>query len=240
LMENVPGLGSSSRIHYLNYILNSISELGYSPSWKIVNSAHYGVPQNRRRLFVLALRNRAPWFPMPTHGPDKPNALVPSGSVVSHIPIGEPLDCPVVYAKHPDPRPSPYAGLVYNGGGRPINLEAPCPTILASAGGYKTHWVDTEEIAPAYTRHLLNGGTPRDGLVPGARRLTVKESALIQSFPEDLEFAGSRSSVYTQVGDSVPPILAEKIAECLIEQMLGLIPDTNTHVKPNTFQPSLI
>jgi DNA (cytosine-5)-methyltransferase 1 len=54
--------------------------------------------------------------------------------------------------------------------------------MLASMGGNKTPWVDTLGIVPEYHEHLLAGGSPRCGLVPGARRITVEEAALLQSF----------------------------------------------------------
>jgi DNA (cytosine-5)-methyltransferase 1 len=101
---------------------------------------------------------------------------------------------------------------------------------LASSGGYKTHWVDTQNIAVEYHRYLMNGGTPREGQVPGARRLSVEECALVQTFPKELTFAGSRSSQYTQVGDAVPPLLAEQVARALVEQLLGDEPDDSTHL----------
>lgn len=233
LMENVPGLIVASRIRYLHTLLDSLRALGYTPAWRVVNASHYGVPQNRRRLFVVGLKGREFWFPRPTHGPGTQKPLVPASSVVdAKEPRGEPPDCPVVYAKYPDLRPSPYAGHVYNGGGRPIDLAKPCHTILASAGGYKTHWVDTENVAPRYHEHLRKGGQPWDGTVPGARRLTVEESALIQTFPCSLKFAGRRSAQYTQVGDAVPPRLAKQLGKALVAQMEGDAPDESAHLPP--------
>lgn len=233
LMENVPGLTVASRIHYLHDTLAAIKKLGYEASYRVLNAAHYGVPQKRRRLFIVGLRDRAFWFPKPTHGADASHPLVPTSTVVAlDRPLGEPPECPVVYAKYPDPRPSPYAGQLYNGGGRPIDLDAPCHTILASAGGYKTHWVDTQGVARRYHRHLLSGGKPWVGEVPGARRLTVEESALIQTFPSWLTFSGSRSAQYTQVGDAVPPLLARVLGTAILPQLNGARPDESAHLAP--------
>jgi DNA (cytosine-5)-methyltransferase 1 len=233
LMENVPGLTVASRIHYLHDTLASIRKLGYQVTYRVLNAAHYGVPQKRRRLFVVGMRDRVFWFPKPTHGPECARPLVPTSTVVQlSQPLGEPPECPVVYARYPDPRPSPYAGQLYNGGGRPIDLDAPCHTILASAGGYKTHWVDTQNVAPRYHRHLLDGGERWEGTVPGARRLTVEESALIQTFPAWLSFSGSRSARYTQVGDAVPPLLAKVLGQAIVAQLNGARPSEDAYLVP--------
>jgi len=203
-----------------------------------VSAADYGVPQRRRRLIIIGMREGEFWFPKPTHGSEGVFPYVASNTVVDkHRPLGEPPDCPVVYAKYPDPRRSPYAGHVYNGGGRPLDLAGPCHTILASAGGYKTHWVDTQDIAPGYTAHLMAGGMPRDGTVPGARRLTIEESALLQTFPPEMEFAGSRSSQYTQVGDAVPPVLARVLGEALRNQLSRGTASPDTHYRSHSALP---
>jgi len=220
VMENVPGLTIESRISYLRGVLRELRLLGYVVTWDVLNAADYGVPQKRRRLFIVGLPDRPFRFPRPTHGLQNGLPYVRAGSVISREqPRGTPPDCPVRYAKYPDLRRSPYAGHLYNGGGRPVNLAEPSHTVLASSGGYKTHWVDVLDIAPAYHQHLMDGGAPREGDVPGARRLTVEESALLQTFPQDMVFCGSRSAQYTQIGDAVPPRLAEVIGKALIDQL---------------------
>ncbi len=240
VIENVPGLTTKSRISYLTVLLKDLSNLGYKVSWRVLLAADYGVPQKRKRLFIVGMKDTSFWFPRPTHGPNATKDHVPSSSVISiENANGEPPNCPVVFAKYPDPRKSPYAGHVYNGGGRPIDLNAPCHTVLASAGGYKTHWIDTQNIAPAYTKHLRDGGYPWQGEVPGARRMTVRESALIQTFPENMEFAGKQSSQYTQIGDAVPPVLAEAVGIALVRQLTGAVVDKSNYDTSEPWLPLL-
>lgn len=219
VMENVPGLTMSDARPYFDSVLQEMMDLGYQINWTILNSADFGVPQKRRRLFVLGCRDRVLSFPAPTHGAGCKSPHPRSKDFVGSEPIGEVPSSEVKFAKFPDLRASPYAGHVYNGGGRPIDPDGPCHTILASSGGYKTHWVDTLGVAVEYHAHLRAGGAPRDGVVPGARRLTVEECAIIQTFPSDMVFTGSRSSQYTQVGDAVPPVLAAALGQVIAEQL---------------------
>lgn len=218
-MENVSGLITRQTRSYFDSVLSKLRAAGYHLNWAVLHSADYGVPQKRRRLFVLGFRDKLLRFPIPTHGPNYSIPHVRSYDVIGLEPIGLSPNCPVKYARHPDLRSSPYAGHIYNGGGRPIDPNSPCHTILASSGGYKTHWIDTQGIAPMYHAHLLNGGKPWGGEVPGARRLSVEECARIQTFPAEIEFYGSRSSQYTQVGDAVPVILAQAVAAAVFSQL---------------------
>jgi DNA (cytosine-5)-methyltransferase 1 len=219
LMENVPGLVVADRMDYLSWVIEQLEDLGFVVNWQVLNAADYGVPQKRRRLFLVGLRHARFRFPDSIHGPglNKPHVAV--ADVLPTHRIGEPNPSKVFYAKTPDLRPSPYDGHLFNGGGRAIDRTQPCHTILASAGGNKTHFFDEQGLVPEYHRHLMQGGKPRSGTLPGARRLTVKESALIQTFPADLVFSGPRSGQYHQVGDAVPPLLAEVLGRALIRQL---------------------
>jgi DNA (cytosine-5)-methyltransferase 1 len=221
LMENVPGLVAGNRKAYFISILTELQLMGYWISWKIINAADFGVPQKRRRLFVVGMRSRPFRFPKETHGPGRKFQHVPVRAVLPPFQIGEPNPSLVFYAKKPDLRPSPYDGHLFNGGGRPINRDEPCHTILASAGGNKTHFFDDLNIVREYHRYLMAGGKPREGVVPGARRLTALESAILQSFPPDMVFVGPRSAQYHQIGDAVPPRLAEVLGNALVEQLLA-------------------
>lgn len=221
-MENVPGLVTGDRRAYFLQILAEYRALGFAVSWKIVNAADYGVPQKRRRLFVVGMRGREFIFPAPSHGPLGRSPHVTVGDVLPLHQIGEPNRSRVFYAKCPDLRPSPFDGHLFNGGGRAIDRSQPCHTILASAGGNKTHFFDEEGLVAEYHQHLRSGGSPRTGVLRGARRLTVTESAIIQTFPADMVFMGPRSAQYHQIGDAVPPKLAAVMGRALVWQLRGI------------------
>jgi DNA (cytosine-5)-methyltransferase 1 len=222
LMENVPGLASPSHKDYLDHSLECFKGLGYKVYIQVLNAAEYGVPQKRRRLIVIGVKNELPdfHFPAPTHGPNGNKPFITAGEVLSKVgPIELINESKVVFAKRPDLRPSPYDGHLFNGGGRAIDLSAPSHTILASAGGNKTHFLDLQGEVPEYHKHLMNGGRPRVGCLNGGRRLSVQESAALQTFPDGMLFSGSRSSQYAQIGNAVPPELGKALGKALLRTL---------------------
>jgi len=226
MIENVAGLGvGKTRAYFLDFLSVLEDVLGYEVKTKTLDAADYGVPQRRQRTFIVGMRDSVFEFPQPTHGPRRSNRWRRAGDVLTVEPVGEPNLSIVTYAKSPDLRPSPYDGLLFNGGGRPINLGVPARTILASAGGNKTPFIDTLGVVPEYHATLWDAerGRAREnykdavriGLVPGARRITVAESAALQTFPAGMTFEGKRSSQYTQIGNAVPPDLAAAVGRAL-------------------------
>ena len=220
IAENVAGLVTGVRRPYFQSLIKRLEEdLHFKVAAQVVNAADYGVPQKRLRLIIVGLRGKRFEFPTPGYGPgEKPRKH--AGSVIQSVPIGVPNPSIVTYARQPDLRPNPYDGHIYNGGGRPIDLDKPAPTLLASMGGNKTPWIDTLGIVPEYHKHLMSGGEPRVGRVPGARRITVEEAALLQTFRPSMQFVGRRSSCYRQIGNAVPPLLAKVIGSKVLEQLV--------------------
>lgn len=137
----------------------------------------------------------------------------------------------VSLAKHPVMRRSPYAGMLVNGAGRPINLDDIAPTLPASMGGNKTPIVDEEALHDFkrpnwfydYHSGLVSGTvSPLTSKVPSTiRRLTIKECAAIQTFPIGYIFCGTKTQQYKQIGNAVPCRFAEAIAKSVRDAFLG-------------------
>lgn len=135
----------------------------------------------------------------------------------------------ITYARSPIMRKSPYAGMMFNGAGRPLPAQKWATTLPASMGGNKTPIIDEAEIfegmssfVEEYHSHLMNGGKPRTGYAPNRlRRLTVDECLAIQTFPAHYQLAGSRSAQYRQIGNAVPPMLAEAVANVVVQGLDG-------------------
>lgn len=220
LMENVPGL-TTSRFHaYLKSKTSQLAKLGYDVHAKVLDAADFGVPQHRRRLFLVGVPRGVKFeFPPPTHGPHGGIPYKTVRQALDGVKSDMPNRAKVVYCKNPILRPSPHAGMLLNGKGRPLNMDAPSLTIPATAGGNRTHILDPTDVLIEYHKHLRTGGQARSGEVPNCRRLTIRESATIQTFPPDFTFLGKPSRQYCQIGNAVPVLLAEAVGKALLNAL---------------------
>ena len=146
-----------------------------------------------------------------------------------------PDTCParITFARHPIMRSTPYAGMYFNGQGRPIDLDGLANTLPASMGGNRTPIIDdwwlsgksTENWVKGYHAGLHAGMSPRTGEAPERlRRLTIREAMRIQTFPDDYEFVGSPTSVYRQIGNAVPCDLAEAVGKAVVRYLTDRVP----------------
>jgi len=205
----------------------------------VLNSSAFGVPQSRERMFFVGLKRSA------SRGPikdalekeiSKQKRLPPSlGDVVKKLgragTITNRRTCAakITYARNPVLRRSAYAGMLFNGAGRPLAASGVSSTLAASMGGNKTPIVDEAEIfdgassfVEAYHKELLKGGASRQGDAPSRlRRLTVDECLAIQTFPADYKLSGRQSAQYRQLGNAVPCAMAEAVATSLRFLMLA-------------------
>lgn len=233
LMENVSGLMAVRHHSYLGNIIRVLENLGYVVRAEVLDAANYGVPQYRKRLFVIGLKKQKFGFPLPVFG-SRSKPYITARSALENVPTDEPNKAIITYAKKPVLRPQPFDGMLVNGGGRPINLDEPSQTIPASAGGNRTHILDLHGVLVAYHRYLMSGGKPKSGIVEGVRRLTVRESARLQGFPDTYEFIGKSSSLYRQVGNAVPPQLGEVLGRQIIQHLLN--PEMFLSIQNNNFR----
>jgi DNA (cytosine-5)-methyltransferase 1 len=232
VMENVMGLALNARWLGLRQALvdRAENELGYKTTLLTLSASRFGVPQNRERMFLIGFKNGGAVAPVEI----TPNAPRTVSSVLRSLPkYGEPgndtlCTARVTPAKQPVLRRSPYAGMLFNGQGRPLNLDAPAPTLPASMGGNRTPIIDQHQLESGgpcwvigYHRHLWAGGAPYERVPKRLRRLTLQEAAAIQSFPPDMQWAGRLSSQFKQIGNAVPPVLAYHVAVA-VRVALGL------------------
>lgn len=203
IAENVKGILSLGGGAVVERIVSDFESVGYRVERRLVNMADYGVPQTRQRVIFVGQRCDVAGdflfrFPEPEFG---------KGRRRPWRTIREALD------RYPDPdTPNRVKNHIYSAyklayrnftGHRPTDPNKPCPTILARGNG--------------------GGGVCAIPHYNGKRRLTIRESAAIQTFPDSFEFCGAMNACYRQIGNAVPVLFAEKLGRELrrIERILG-------------------
>ncbi len=238
LMENVKALGELEKWAPLrNQLLKKMRSLGYAVNYVVVNASDFNVPQARERVFFIGFKAN------PSLIPDLEKMLEPyrkkaptvrqALAALDRAGTGNNVSlCKAKITLTPRPvlRKSPFAGMLFNGLGRPIKLEGYCATLPASMGGNKTPIIDEEELynnkpgwVQKYHSEILNGGKPsKFAEAPSRlRRMTVEEATILQTFPADYVFYCSQSSKFKQIGNAVPCNLAHQVAQMMKEYLNG-------------------
>ena len=236
VMENVPALVEHRRWRdTLNSLRDSARQAGYRTAVWLLDAADHGTPQHRRRMFLIGARTADTELPAPPTPQRTPPVTVRDTfrRLPPHGHPGNDTLCAarIVPARNPVLRASPYAGMMFNGAGRPLNLDRPSSTLPASMGGNRTPIIDqaaldnqTANWAETYHAALTAGEPPlRDTahIPTSMRRLTVQEAAALQGFPADTQWHGPPSAQWRQIGNSVPPPLAAAIARTCTAALAG-------------------
>jgi DNA (cytosine-5)-methyltransferase 1 len=225
-MENVKALAENRRWRPLhNALIEKGEQLGYCVTPLVLNASHYGVPQARERMFLIGMRDGG-IVDVPATTVGSPPTVRDALSLLPRY--GEPgndTTCParVTAARKPVLRLSPYAGMLFNGQGRPLNLDVPAATLPATMGGNRTPIIDQVELdagadpwVVGYHHRLWEEGKKPLRRVPARlRRLTVEEAAAIQTFPTGIAWEGRLSQQFRQIGNAVPPTLAFHVASAI-------------------------
>ena len=224
VMENVKALALNRRwTSLLDRLKERAEELGFETRLYLLNAADFNVPQARERMFLIGLQRGegSHVAPFPDTSEHQPTLRTALEQLPPYGHRGNDTVCPakITIAKQPVLRRSPWAGMLFNGAGRPMDLDRPAPTLPASMGGNKTPIIDQDQLdnntgpwVVAYHEHLWNGGEPWGRAPSRLRRITVEEAAAIQTFPNDMQWAGPQSARYRQIGNAVPPELAYRVA----------------------------
>lgn len=220
ILENVYALTFNNKASRPAFerLQKEIADAGYEFRWEVLNAADYGVPQARPRLFVVGARKgeTIPVLPEPTHygdwerrktgGGDHPHVTAGEalrglakvsepgevvrgkwGHLLEEIPPGDNYLYYTEKRGHPDPVfewRSRYWSFLLK-----LDPDAPSPTIQAQPG---------PNVGPFHWE---------------SRRLRVPELKRLFTFPDEFDVVGRRLSVQSQFGNSVPPLLAQRVAE---------------------------
>jgi len=234
VMENVKALGKLSKFQPVrDELFKRMQKLGYSVSLVILNAKDFGVPQSRERTFIIGFLNSN--ISVNELDFSRYNKIAPTlREAIGHLgkagTDGNPkiTKAKITLAKNPVMRKSPYAGMLFNGQGRPLNPDAWSSTLPASMGGNRTPIIDEDHLYDGHSswvedyhnRITNNKVTPEFKEAPKRlRRLTIDEAAILQTFPNDYIFEGPQSKVFSQLGNAVPCELAHVVANVVNEKL---------------------
>lgn len=188
--ENVKGILTLGNGQIIDAIVHDFASKGYKVTYRLVNAADYGVPQDRLRVIITGIRN----------------------DINDDFVMPEPLSVRVTLKDALSSLPNPKKDEI---------CEAPYSSRYMSRNR-KRGWGEVSYTIPAMAKQVaLYPGSPdmikihqdlwKFGKGP-TRRLSYKEAAAIQTFPEGMDFCGDLTSKYKQIGNAVPVKLAEVVA----------------------------
>lgn len=193
---------------------------GYSVWTGILNAANYGVPQTRERAFLLASLDRPALPPEPTHArAPEPSLFGPQlkrwVSMADALGIGggdrpaQTLTAKSGGQWHLNP------GKTETQPNRRVRpVDEPAPTIAFGHDAANWRW-DLPATTVTGDPRLSERCSHRDGGQSTGPRLTIEQAAILQTFPPDYPWQGSKGDQFKQVGNAVPPLLAERILRAL-------------------------
>jgi DNA (cytosine-5)-methyltransferase 1 len=210
IAENVPHLRRMKGGRVLDLIVEDLSAVGYTFKVWDIYCPDYGLPQSRRRLFFVGVREdieRFPIAPQPTH-------------VMSHIPIEFAIRDLERVRTEEIPNQSQYFVATRATAGAGQGDQRSVRTEIA-------YTVRANPKARVHFHYSLR------------RRLTVRECARLQSFPDEFVFPHAASQNFLEIGNAIPPIIAhvvgKSIAEFLLPRESGLAIPKLTGPRVNAF-----
>ena len=231
ILENVKGLLTLKKGYFKKEIIDRFSELGYNVTYEVLRACDYGVPQKRERVFFVGLRkdkfaDKFFIYPEPS------NRIIGTEAALNDLPSLDNGDDETKYKTKPQ---NNFQKLMRKNSKSIMNNEITVHTeqtksiisMIPDGGSIKSlpeEFYKVRNYSSAFKR--MNSKEPSTTIDCGHRNYfhykenripTVRESARIQSFPDDFEFIGSKTSQYTQVGNAVPPLLAQVIGESILK-----------------------
>lgn len=233
VLENVQALTYKTHQTHFKQLLSALGDLGYNPQWRVLSAADFGVPQLRKRVFIVGRRDGKKFkFPEPTHaGPSETTKKwdttklphVTAGDSIAHLETqsepGELVEGKFGELAAEIPGGQNYLWHTTRYGGRNefewrsrywtfllrLAKDKPSSTLQAQPGPY---------VGPFHWENLPNSeGDLR------ARRLRVPELLRLMTFPDNFQLVGGRTDIQRQLGNAVPLELGKAVLRALSLQL---------------------
>lgn len=204
IAENVKGFMTLHKGQIFEKVVSEFRKSGYKVYAQLINSANYGVPQKRERVFIIGIRDDIESdyvFPQETNGElDLDNPWVPLSVAVEELALDNPK---YYFSKRAvegmkNAKNNMKRGLYQD-------LNKPCLTITSHLAKVSLNSRDPVLLVD-----------PENELY---RRFTPREAARIQSFPDEFKFAGSDTDAYRQIGNAIPPVVFWHLVNSIVQYL---------------------
>jgi len=255
VFENVVGILTHENGSRLRALLDATSAIGYRVDWRVLNAAHFGVPQHRERLLIVGnLAGTEFKWPIPSHFVEYKSMAGKRPEVLTTIPLFsshllDPVtvmqaigDLPHLKAgeevTHYDSEPLTSYQKMMRKKSRSLTLHAATRhsarmlEIIRHAGknrsalpaglvrsGFSSCYsrLDADKPSTTLTVNFVHPASNRCIHPTQDRALTPREGARLQSFPDHFEFVGTSAQIVKQIGNAVPPLLGEALANAIVQ-----------------------
>lgn len=242
VLENVPGMVQTNGGIGAKRVVEDFAKIGYRMVPKLLYAPDYGLPQIRKRVFFVGLRDSEEDFIFPEPIVDKSN-YVTCEEAIGDLPSLQTDEGEIIYGEDIQDYLCPaqneyqkkmraHSDKVHNHiGSIPIEKTKRMISLVPEGKNYKAlpeKYQGIYKYHEALTRYhskkpsnTINTGHRSHFHYKWNRIPTVRESARLQSFPDDFIFYGNKSQQYRQVGNAVPPMLGQVVAEALLPYLKG-------------------
>lgn len=236
VVENVHGLGIGSRQKYLDELVRKLEKSGYSVSVETIGGSKVGLPQNRTRLFIIGLKK--PGFSLDLVQREQATVsdaisdlpVLENGASVDVLPYGTTAkseyalslrkhkqDCSGhLVTRNASKIIERYSHVPQGGNWRsiPISLMSEYEDVSRCHTGIYHRLISNRpaKVVGNFRKNMLIHPTQNRGL-------SIREAARLQSFPDDYNFIGSIGKRQQQVGNAVPPLMAEAVVKSIIRHL---------------------
>jgi DNA (cytosine-5)-methyltransferase 1 len=198
IAENVKGLLSANKGEAFPLIIEEFRNSGYSVSYKILNAVQYGVPQKRERIIIVGFRNDL------NINFDFPNAPIDNENYFTPLSIALEKEVEEKYYFSERAVQGMLNRRESMNKGRAQDISKPCNTV-----GSHLAKVSLNSTDPV----LFDGER--------YRRFTPRETARIQSFPEEFKLIGSEAAQYRALGNAIPPVMMWYVAKTVVNNIFS-------------------
>ena len=237
VLENVPGMVQTNGGIGAKRVVEDFAKIGYNMVAKLLYGPDYGLPQIRKRVFFVGLKDNTKEFIFPEATVDKEHYIT-CEQAIGDLPSLQTADGEIIYGEtiqnYEIPAQNEYQkkmrahskNIQNHIGSIPIEKTKYMISLVPEGKNYKAlpeQYRGMYKYHEALTRYhskkpsrTINTGHRSHFHYKWNRIPTVRESARLQSFPDDFIFYGNKSEQYRQVGNAVPPMLGQVVAEALL------------------------